>query len=182
MCYNSFTALSATTAPWPSFSMPTPCSPTPVSLPLMSSPPVAVHGPHCAHSVSPLCEPVLHFLFCSVHLHNKLAKKHNCHTDLLTRLYIRMLTFDVDFIADDLRSVRMTTSLVLLATDHQGALMGLTRDMQIAWASSECPYVHLTGSCAGMTASRSPINDSTLMRAIRALIARSTCTSSPQSF
>ena len=80
------------------------------------------------------------------------------------------------------RSVRMTTSLLLLATDHQCALMGPTRDMQITWASSACPNVHLTGSCTGMAASLTLINDSTLMSAIWALITRSTCTSSPQTF
>ena len=55
-----------------------------------------------------------------------------------------MLNFDVDVIADDFNmlatmrflscSVRMATSLPLLAAHHYWALVGPTRDMRIAWA------------------------------------------------
>ena len=144
------------TAPWPSFSMPTP----------IHSNPSAV-----CRRVSLRASPTL--TSCSVHLHNTVAKKHDCAMDLLTRLYTHVLNFDVDFIADDFNMsatmrflpcpVRMATSVPLLAAHHYWALVGPTGDMRIAWSLSTCPNVHLTGSCKGMAASHSPMNSSALL-------------------
>ena len=55
----------------------------------------------CGHLRRPLAGAPKTVTFCSVHLHNVVAKKRDAATSLLQRLYAHMKLFDVDFVGGD---------------------------------------------------------------------------------
>ena len=91
--------------------------------------------------------------FCSVHNHNRVAKKRDAATSLLQRLRAQMVQHCVNFIGCDFNMsafstvghVFQTRSSWLPATLSCGALVAWTR-LACARASSSCLSAHMEGS------------------------------------
>ena len=91
--------------------------------------------------------------FCSVHIHNVVAKKRDVSTDLLQRLHGYMKQHNVDFIGGDFNMSAFSTvgdvfwiqSFQHLAIPFCGDLVRWKSRTVSALSSSSCQSVHMSG-------------------------------------
>ena len=91
--------------------------------------------------------------FCSVHIHNVVAKKRDASTELLQFLHAKMLEHNVDFIGGDFNmSAFSTVSDVFSDPDACGDWVLWTSNIGNVLAFSSCPSVHTNGVWIRMAA------------------------------
>ena len=133
----------------------------------------------CGHLRRPPDAPEM-VTFCSVHLHNVIAKRRDAATSLLQRLYVHMKLFDVEFVGGDFNmAVKGPVADVFSDAEFMapgssplcgaGGLEGGN--------SCACHADNSTGSSTSVGSTRSTMNNGASMRETKAHTIQSSCIS-----